>query len=276
MAKENTVQLYGRVIQEPVRRMDTEGNYLSCKILLTTLRRTYATKELLLRGVPRWDTLCVLSRNAHLIKHQMADIKEGDMILIKGSLVTQEIIKRFICTECGEITKRQGVVIYVDPIFVKQCETGLPETKAYEMVQNAIEISNQIRIMGTLCREPELYNEEVENGKQRTECTFQIASNRNRHILEDNPEKRTDYPWVRAFGPTALEYYNALHINSSVYIDGAIQVRTDIQREIVCDECGALFTRPDTATEIIPYNIEYLKNCDIPESEREEEFEYAE
>lgn len=71
MAKENTVQLYGRVIQEPVRRMDTEGNYLSCKILLTTLRRTYATKELLLRGVPRWDTLCVLSRNAHLIKHQM-------------------------------------------------------------------------------------------------------------------------------------------------------------------------------------------------------------
>ena len=76
MAKENTVQLYGRVIQEPVRRMDTEGNYLSCKILLTTLRRTYATKELLLRGVPRWDTLCVLSRNAHLIKHQMADIKD--------------------------------------------------------------------------------------------------------------------------------------------------------------------------------------------------------
>ena len=29
MAKENTVQLYGRVVQEPVRRMDTEGNYLS-------------------------------------------------------------------------------------------------------------------------------------------------------------------------------------------------------------------------------------------------------
>lgn len=53
MAKENTVYLYGRVLVPPSIRIDTDGNYLSGKIILHTVRRSAASKELLLQGTDR-------------------------------------------------------------------------------------------------------------------------------------------------------------------------------------------------------------------------------
>lgn len=203
MAKENTVYLYGRVLVPPNIRIDTDGNYLSGKIILHTVRRSAASKELLLQGERRWDYIAVLSKHAKLIKDRMADLEEGDMVQVKGTLCTYEKIKQFICPHCGEVTSRDGVIIYVDPIFIKRCEIGVSQEEGYRLIEDSEEISNQVKIMGTLCREPQLY----ENPKNKQmECDFQIASNRNRHILEDNPEKRTDYPWVKAYGNHAIDY----------------------------------------------------------------------
>ena len=269
MAKENTVYLYGRVLVPPNIRIDTEGNYLSGKIILHTVRRSAASKELLLQGERRWDYIAVLSKHAKLIKDRMADLEEGDMVQVKGTLCTYEKIKQFICPHCGEVTSRDGVIIYVDPIFIKRCEIGVSQEEGYRLIEDSEEISNQVKIMGTLCREPQLY----ENPKNKQmECDFQIASNRNRHILEDNPEKRTDYPWVKAYGKQAVDYYEALHVNSTVYIDGALQARS-VKREFVCEKCGEVFEAVDSAIDIIPYNLEYLKDCILPGSNSEEEFE---
>lgn len=269
MAKENTVYLYGRVLVPPNIRIDTEGNYLSGKIILHTVRRSAASKELLLQGERRWDYIAVLSKHAKLIKDRMADLEEGDMVQVKGTLCTYEKIKQFICPHCGEVTSRDGVIIYVDPIFIKRCEIGVSQEEGYRLIEDSEEISNQVKIMGTLCREPQLY----ENPKNKQmECDFQIASNRNRHILEDNPEKRTDYPWVKAYGKQAVDYYEALHVNSTVYIDGALQARS-VKREFVCEKCGEVFEAVDSAIDIIPYNLEYLKDCSLPGSNSEEEFE---
>ena len=269
MAKENTVYLYGRVLVPPNIRIDTEGNYLSGKIILHTVRRSAASKELLLQGERRWDYIAVLSKHAKLIKDRMADLEEGDMVQVKGTLCTYEKIKQFICPHCGEVTSRDGVIIYVDPIFIKRCEVGVSQEEGYRLIEDSEEISNQVKIMGTLCREPQLY----ENPKNKQmECDFQIASNRNRHILEDNPEKRTDYPWVKAYGKQAVDYYEALHVNSTVYIDGALQARS-VKREFVCEKCGEVFEAVDSAIDIIPYNLEYLKDCSLPGSNSEEEFE---
>lgn len=269
MAKENTVYLYGRVLVPPNIRIDTDGNYLSGKIILHTVRRSAASKELLLQGERRWDYIAVLSKHAKLIKDRMADLEEGDMVQVKGTLCTYEKIKQFICPHCGEVTSRDGVIIYVDPIFIKRCEIGVSQEEGYRLIEDSEEISNQVKIMGTLCREPQLY----ENPKNKQmECDFQIASNRNRHILEDNPEKRTDYPWVKAYGKQAVDYYEALHVNSTVYIDGALQARS-VKREFVCEKCGEVFEAVDSAIDIIPYNLEYLKDCSLPGSNSEEEFE---
>ena len=84
MAKENTVYLYGRVLVPPSIRIDTDGNYLSGKIILHTVRRSAASKELLLQGERRWDYIAVLSKHAKLIKDRMADLEEGDMVQVKG------------------------------------------------------------------------------------------------------------------------------------------------------------------------------------------------
>lgn len=269
MAKENTVYLYGRVLVPPNIRIDTDGNYLSGKIILHTVRRSAASKELLLQGERRWDYIAVLSKHAKLIKDRMADLEEGDMVQVKGTLCTYEKIKQFICPHCGEVTSRDGVIIYVDPIFIKRCEIGVSQEEGYRLIEDSEEISNQVKIMGTLCREPQLY----ENPKNKQmECDFQIASNRNRHILEDNPEKRTDYPWVKAYGKQAVDYYEALHVNSTVYIDGALQARS-VKREFVCEKCGEVFEAVDSAIDIIPYNLEYLKDCSLPDSNSEAEFE---
>ena len=269
MAKENTVYLYGRVLVPPNIRIDTDGNYLSGKIILHTVRRSAASKELLLQGERRWDYIAVLSKHAKLIKDRMADLEEGDMVQVKGTLCTYEKIKQFICPHCGEVTSRDGVIIYVDPIFIKRCEIGVSQEEGYRLIEDSEEISNQVKIMGTLCREPQLY----ENPKNKQmECDFQIASNRNRHILEDNPEKRTDYPWVKAYGKQAVDDYEALHVNSTIYIDGALQARS-VKREFVCEKCGEIFEAVDSAIDIIPYNLEYLKDCSLPGSNSEEEFE---
>lgn len=60
---------------------------------------------------------------------------------------------------------------------------------------------------------------------------------------------------------------HALHMNSTIYINGAIQVRNIRKRHLTCDYCHEAFTRPDTAVEIIPYNIEYIDDCIIPDTE---------
>lgn len=43
MARENTVYLYGRLIADPKNRMDKENNPISSRMILQTLRRSYAT-----------------------------------------------------------------------------------------------------------------------------------------------------------------------------------------------------------------------------------------
>ena len=74
--------------------------------------------------------------------------------------------------------------------------------------------------MGTLCMEPEYYANE--DSRLQT-CQFPIASNRLRRIKEDGADKKTDYPWVKCFGPMAEQHSICLHTNSTIYINGAIE-----------------------------------------------------
>lgn len=265
--KENTVELYGRINEDPKIRVNTKGEYVYGRFTMHTVRRSSASRFLILQGDYRWDFLPIVTKNKSMIENAMLEIEEGDMVFVKGTLCTYERTKRFKCPHCGAIMNRDGVVACIDPVFIKKCETGYDKEHAFKLIQKCDEISNQIHIIGTICREPKCY---VNEEKNRLECDFQIATNRNRHILEDDPEKRSDYPWVKTFGERAAEYAEALHVNSSVYINGSLQARK-VKRELVCEECCELFEGIDSAVEIIPYSIEYLNNCDIPESEMEEE-----
>lgn len=272
MAKENTVYLCGYVQQNPTVRMSTEREFISGKIILTTIRRSYVSEEMFLKGNVRWDSPCVFSRNAKLIEKQIMDVNEGDIIYVKGTVSTMETPKKYRCANpaCNHVTvKENGVVVYVDPVFINKIAHFDNQKEALEFLKGLDEISNQVYIMGTLCREPVYY--ESEDTKKK-ECQFQIASNRNRHILEDDPDKRTDYPWIKTFGKKAEEYMEALHTGSSIYINGAIETR-EITTTITCEECGLEYERPGLSMEIVPYHIEYMQNCIIPAPQNEGEDE---
>ena len=233
-------------------------------IAVITILYTLGIKEAVIINILRISLTAMLFGNLNSFLFSIAGA-----VLSMVTMIVLKKIKQFICPHCGEVTSRDGVIIYVDPIFIKRCEIGVSQEEGYRLIEDSEEISNQVKIMGTLCREPQLY----ENPKNKQmECDFQIASNRNRHILEDNPEKRTDYPWVKAYGKQAVDYYEALHVNSTVYIDGALQARS-VKREFVCEKCGEVFEAVDSAIDIIPYNLEYLKDCSLPGSNSEEEFE---
>lgn len=274
--RENTVYLYGQLTRDAICYKDpSTQELLSGQIIMKTMRRTYATGELLVKGRMRIDYPVVYSRNEKLIREQILPLKKGDVVLVKGSLSTQETEKRFVCKECGyEMVKEEAVVVYVDPIHIKKFASALSAEEGFEEIKDNAEISNEIMIDGRLCREPIYYNENnIRN------CQFQIAANRKRRIIEDGPEKKADFPWVKAFGEMAEEISGVLHQSSVISICGGIETRS-FEREIACKNCGKKFKRKEYATEIIPYLIDYGENCDIPikytEDSYKDEFDYTE
>lgn len=273
--RENTVYLYGQLTRDAICYKDpSTQELLSGQIIMKTMRRTYATGELLVKGRMRIDYPVVYSRNEKLIREQILPLKKGDVVLVKGSLSTQETEKRFVCKECGyEMVKEEAVVVYVDPIHIKKFASALSTEEGFEEIKDNAEISNEIMIDGRLCREPIYYNENnIRN------CQFQIAANRKRRIIEDGPEKKADFPWVKTFGEMAEEISGVLHQSSVISICGGIETRS-FEREIACKNCGKKFKRKEYATENIPYLIDYGENCDIPikytEDSYKDEFDYT-
>lgn len=253
--RENTAYLYGQLTRDPIcYKNPSTQELLSGQITIKTARRTNATGELFVKGRLRIDFITIYSRNEKLIREQFMSLRQGDIVLVKGSLSTQETEKKFICKKCGhEMIKHEAVVIYIDPLHIKKFASGLSTEEGLKEIENNIEISNEIMITGTLCREPAYYKENnIRN------CQFQIAANRKRRIIEDGPEKRTDFPWIKTFGDMAEEISGVLHQGSVISICGGVETRS-FERKIICENCGEEFERKEYATEIVPYFIDYAK-----------------
>lgn len=277
MARANTVYLYGWLVGPPkIWLQENEKEYRACKFYLLTARSSYENDEYFKKGKIRWDNICIYTKNpdliGHIVKHISGNGVNNDMVFVKGTLCTKEVIKKGVCPECGSInTKEDGVVIYIDPVFVEEREKGVTEEEATKLLMKKREISNSVIIEGTLCREPVYYKDES-TGLET--CQIQIASNRLRRIKEDPAEKKTDYPWIKAYGPKTKEYSEVLSTNSSIFVEGAIQTRVATP-SMMCENCGAIFERQEQSTDIVPFHIEYHRNCNIPENYDEDAEELA-
>lgn len=260
MGRENTVFMCMYLDEMPIIKTNKEGDCLSGKFRGLTVRRSYTDDKSLLKGSPRWDRPIIYSRNPYIIKKHMLYVDEGDLIFIKGTLCTKETKKKCICPECGCVSVREGVSVYVDPLVVNIIKKQIGINEATDLLKTEYdEYSNLVMMMGSLVREPEYY----ESGSKK-QVDMQIASNRIRRIREDPGEKTTDYPWVKGYGDRAKEYSEVLTTGSDIYINGAIQTR-DVETNDVCPECGATYIRKSVASEIVPYHIEYGANCNKPE-----------
>lgn len=262
MARENVAFLYGIIKDKPTIKINDKSEFVVARIKMLTVRRSWASEELRLKGAPRTDIQYVITRNPAMIEKHIVPLKQGDVILVKGTISTREVKKKYICPFCHEINVHEGGVMnYVDPIFIEKTnEETVSEEEMTDKLLSKAEISNVCYVFGTLCREPEYYQSDT--GKE--ECDFQIATNRKRRIREDDPEKTADYPYVKTFGAKTKEYKEVLHVGSEIFINGSLQAR-EVNMEKVCEYCGNPFEAMGATMEIVPYSIEYIKNCNIPE-----------
>lgn len=262
--KENFVLLHGQVQISPKIYMNRDKVYTKAVFAVKTLRRPYHNGEQVASRL-FFDCPVIFSKNADMIT-QISELSKGDMVDIRGVLTTQEVTKSTICSNCAHKNSAPGNMVYVTPLYVCKREPGAGEDRGLQLLKERCEISNIVMVIGTLCRDPETYINEF----NRTSVQYQIAVNRKYRIREDAPEVRTDYPWVKTYSSTAFLDSQYIKTGSSIYINGCLQTR-DIQRKTVCENCGTEYVWLDTAMEIIPYSIEYLSGCELPEPlERQE------
>lgn len=272
MAKCNYVLFYGQLINNPqiIIKNDT---LVKGQMVLRVIRRFFDGNKRLEYSFPP-----VISANQETIE-MMTTLKKGDMCLVKGVLTTMNIRRPWIC-DCGYKNEPVGQTTFITPIFVEKIE-GLsslyPDTldkedviknEGYKSLMKHNEISNTVQIIGTVCKMQELYDD----GKSAS-LNFQVAVNRRYRLVDGDPEICTDYPWIRLYGDEAREVSKVISINSTLFIDGSLYTK-NIKKKDYCENCGKEHDIPELVSEIRPYSVEYLHNCNLPDREYTENVDY--
>lgn len=258
MARHNIVFLYAQVIKKPIIHYDDEGNFTYGMIYVNVVRglRDAGDKVKYLKT----DHPLLMTKEPQLLDI-MKDWEENDIVSVKGTIASKNIKKTSYCSneECkdenGNPTRNSvdGSLLYVNPIFVEKighCET---KDECMELLANHREISNQVYVVGTLCREPK----KIKTKAGLVITQYQVALNRKYKIRTDDPEIKSDYPWVKSYGENAIEDKMRLHTGSVVFIDGFLQARK-VKRQVCCERCGKPYGWEDKAMEIVPYEVEYM------------------
>lgn len=257
MARHNEVKLYGYVSDEPKVIVDEYGNIVSAKVHLAVIKnqRNDHLNELY---TVFYDWPMVVAHKS-LIAQKISLLHLYDIVELQGVLVTQKCIKFSYCPVCGSKNEIDGISEYVYPIFLEKRNTrSLTQKQAAHEIERNRPISNNISILGNLCNEPNYY---VNQKKGVETTTFQMGSERQVIPKTDDPEIRSDYPHIRAYGKEAAKAYLSLRTGSSILIEGYLHSRNFL-RKSTCSEpsCGNEYQWQDTITEVIPYTIQNLAN----------------
>lgn len=251
MAKHNQVILNGQVSVPPRIVMDDTGTPVRAMFGIDVMHgnRDFGNN---IDNI-KYDVPIIMTSDASMIK-QVEKIKKGDMIEVKGTITTRDITKRTTCKYCGHKHEKAGNLVCITPIYIDVRESALTDEKGKRLLRDRCEMSNMVTVIAPLCRDPQLYI--TENGTSVT--TYQLAIRRKFRIKKDN-DIRTDFPWVKSYGQIAVNDAKTLKKGAYVFIDGRIQVR-QLKRIQECENCGETYEWTDSATEIVPYAVEYLRD----------------
>lgn len=266
MAKENTCWLSGIIQGQPRIHCSRSGDYEKAAFVLKVIRRMRRGPDGLVRQErDRFDYPLIYVYDTTLIENDIASLKAGDLVDVMGVITAQTTAKNVVCGQCAQKNKlKDGVITHVTAIDLMKI--GEPKDPIAALHRRH-EFSNNICVIGTLCRDPKYY---LMPSRTPT-IQYQIAINRKFKIPDAAQEDvRSDYIWVASFGSQADEDNRRLSKGSSVYIRGGIQTR-EVTRKCQCGKCGAIIEFGDNVAEIVPYSVEYLHNCRFDESETEGE-----
>ena len=205
------------------------------------------------------DYPLVISLDPEIVK-EIATWKQYDVVFVKGTVSSKYIPKTSYCPDCtddaGKPTENtaQGLLMYITPIFAKKRESFETKKEAAARIIEENEVSNEVYVCGSLTHDPKYFK--TKKGTIITQ--YQIALGRKYHIKEDDPEIRTDWPWVKSYGEQAIEDRLRLKEGSVVIIDGTIQART-VHRKTKCKNCGRIYPWDDHTLELVPYDVEYVR-----------------
>lgn len=272
MARHNEVTLYGQIMQ-PTRLLYDSSDPNNPHRKLVRAIGSIAV----LRGIRdfgavdkriRLDIPIVLSQNEKVMKI-MKSWEAGDMVFIKGTLATVNIQKGLTCPACQTTEKIDGMLSYVNPIFIKAEYKKLSAEEGNADMRKNAEISNKITVIGKACIDPEVFYTD----KGQIITNYQLDVPRKYRIKEDDESNRHDFPFVKSYGFVADNDGRAVQKEGLVFVDGALQTREYIRKR-TCPLCGNDYEYRETATEIVPYSTEYLTGCktmeDIEEEKRQE------
>lgn len=265
MAKQNTVFLLGRVVKRPVVAKSRETNEFIHGLGYVHVLRGVRDAHDDIRYI-KHDYPLILSKDAPILS-QMLEWRENDIVFIKGILVSKDMNKDARCPnpKCldpdgkgGTKNTIKGTILYINPISVLKIKSFGPgdeaKKEAITYLMDNRELSNQAYFIGTVIKLPQIFRTK----KGTTICQYQVAINRKYHIRTDDPTIRRDWPYIKSYGPQALEDKLRLKIGTDVYIDGFIQARKVI-RHIKCKCCGQFFNYQDHSMEVVPFAVEYGK-----------------
>lgn len=279
--KINIVNLTGYIPEPPIITFNKKGEFKSVAFSIRTMRYTSADEERRLLGRLQIDTIPIYTTSKYIYNKYIQSngdplIGQFSTVSLSGTLVTENTEKRIRCPKCGEIhVKPLAVIVFVEPESLIAIGKVRDEAEGRRYIQSIAFQSNQVLISGRVCtRKDNVYD--ADNHIPVFE--FQIATTRLRHakgkgnvpVSFEHLEDETDFPHVKSYGEKSYEYEKALQINSEVIITGAIETR-EVNPLYTCEHCGAAFKaiKPEPATEIVPYAIDYGRNCIFPTKEDE-------
>lgn len=262
MAQHNFASLYGLVRKNALIEEGKFGLTALCPV--TFIRGERDENDRQVAEQMKYSSPIILSEDGDLID-EIALWNENDIVYIQGFIATRDTDKTAICPECGAENRRidacvaarsGGNLIYIYPVFCEKIRSYPEQGLAHkDLIQHA-EISNRVFLLGNVTSDPV---RGTVNGKNYTR--YQIAVNR-KYCPKgmDEIRERTDYPWVYSYGVKADRDYQALTVNSRIYVDGAVQTRK-YKETYKCTHCGHEYEVSGRTMEVLSYDTEYLSGC---------------
>lgn len=265
----NDVRLFGQLVQDPkyYKKKSADQPYRMSLSIKTMSRYLNSTD----RNRLTYDEIVVMSKSPDMIVYAAKELRSNDIVYIKGMLCTADVTRKVICSNCEEEFTENGYTCYVHPIKIVKVRSGLSDEEANIMIQDNAEVSNEVALDGTICSD-------VHYQEEKQYAYYKLAVKRSYHILEDDAEKRTDYPAINTYHDQARRDSICTHRGTRMNVRGAIRVRS-IHRDIVCPHCQHEEELEYRVLEVVASNINYTANWEAPPAEEpaeEDENNYTE
>jgi single-stranded DNA-binding protein len=138
-------------------------------------------------------------------------------------------------------------------------KTPAQKQQRWEMSQQyllpRIEVSNQVTLLGAIAQAPTAYLRETDSMEMLSFC---LAVKRAFFVADSVASDNVDFVYCKLYGDAAVKYKNVLSKGNLILVSGALQTRR-ITQKIRCTTCQSKFPVNSTVTEVLPFNIELLR-----------------